>query len=133
MDLSTLDVVSASNQGATLELIHPVTEEKIVDDDGNVMSITVLGTDSQTYRDILKARTRQRLNQKKQSKIDLDEAEHKGLELLARCTMGWANIYDEGEKVPFSFEAALNLYKKYPWIKEQVDNFMADRSNFLKG
>lgn len=147
MDLSNLDVRKASNEGATLELEHPtegfilrepVPENAPEGTQGEALTITLAGTDSDVYRDALKARARQRLNQQKKKKnkeeqVDFDEAERKGIELLARCTMGWNHISDNGKPVPFNTNNAITIYTKYPWIKEQVDTFMADRSNFLKG
>lgn len=132
MDLSKLDVVTAADEGALLTLKHPVDESTLETEKGP-MQILLVGTDSSTYRNILKNRARQRLNQKKSTKIDLDEAELKGIQLLAKCTLDFINILDDGKYVKYTYEDAIKLYQKYPWIKEQVDEFMSDRSNFLKG
>ena len=146
MDLSTLDVRKAANEGAELELIHP-TEGTILREPvpetapegtiGEALVIMLAGTDSEVYREALKSRARQRLNQQKKKnraeQTDFDEAERKGIELLAKCTMGWRNISEDGKELQFNVNNAITIYTKYPWIKEQVDVFMADRSNFLKG
>ena len=52
MDLSNLDVSKKAEDGAILELEHPVTGDPLIDEDsGEAVSIILLGTDSKTYRD----------------------------------------------------------------------------------
>jgi phage/plasmid-associated DNA primase len=62
--------------------------------------------------------------------IDFD-LKDESVELLAKCTKGWSGITESGKEVPFSYENAVKLYTKYLWLREQIDRFMADRSNFL--
>jgi hypothetical protein len=50
---------------------------------------------------------------------------------MAKCTKGWSGITEGGVEVKFSYENAVKLYTKYLWLREQIDRFMADRSNFL--
>ena len=143
MDLSNLDVKAGSNLGSTLHLLHPVDDTPLMttppkkSEKSKPITITVLGTDSDSYRDLLKARARKRLAAQKgnnQNKpVDLDETERRGIELLASCTIGWENIMEKGLLVPFSKSNVIQIYTRYPWIKEQVDVYMADRSNFLGG
>ena len=135
MDLANLDVKAAADEGATLHLEHPTTGELLFADDEKKkpMTIKLVGTDSQIYNDILQRRARKQVNKRRPDKIDVAEARRKGTELLARCTLSWNNILNGGKNTKHSYEAAVKLYEEFPWIREQVDRFVGDRSNFLQG
>jgi hypothetical protein len=46
--------------------------------------------------------------------------------------IGW-EASEDGEPVPFSFEAVLRLLKAGRWVQEQVDDFAGSRRAFAKG
>ena len=123
-DLATLDTAKVAEEGAELLVAHPTTGEDLG------IKITLIGTDSKTFRDISKTRATMALK-KKSREIDLDQNEQDSIELLARCTKGWSGITENGKDIPFGHENAVELYTKYLWLREQIDRFMADRSNFL--
>lgn len=123
-DLAKLDTAKVAEEGAELHVAHPTTGEDLG------ITITLIGTDSKTFRDISKSRATASLK-KKTREIDLDQNESDAVELLARCTKGWSGITENGKDIPFGHENAVELYTKYLWLREQIDRFMADRSNFL--
>ena len=123
-DLAKLDTAKVAEEGAELRVAHPTTGEDLG------ITITLIGTDSKTFRDISKSRATASLK-KKTREIDLDQNESDAVELLAKCTKGWSGITENGKEVAFSFDNAVQLYTKYLWLREQIDRFMADRSNFL--
>ena len=123
-DLAKLDTAKVAEEGAELFVAHPTTGEDLG------ITITLIGTDSKTFRDISKSRATASLK-KKTREIDLDQNESDAVELLAKCTKGWTGITENGKEVAFSFDNAVQLYTKYLWLREQIDRFMADRSNFL--
>ena len=123
-DLATLDTSKVAEEGAELLVSHPTTGEDLG------ITITLIGTDSKTFRDISKSRATASLK-KKTREIDLDQNESDAVELLAKCTKGWSGITENGKDIPFGHENAVELYTKYLWLREQIDRFMADRSNFL--
>ena len=158
MDLSNLDVVKLANAGTVLELLHPATGEVLADkteeyeksidkinsNDGltdeqkekKIESIEkpkpfylrLLGSDSDTYRNTIKRRFERNQNKKNQSqKLDLDDAQLKAAELLAKCTTGCYMIED-GKPVDCTKENMVRLYLKLPWLREQAEQHMADRS-----
>jgi hypothetical protein len=61
---------------------------------------------------------------------EMEEAD--GLDLLAACTKDWKGIENAGKPVPFSREAARELYKAYPSLRAQVDRAIMDRAAFLR-
>ena len=123
-DLAKLDTAKVAEEGAELRVAHPITGEDLG------ITITLIGTDSKTFRDISKSRATASLK-KKTREIDLDQNESEAVDLLAKCTKGWTGISENGKEVVFSFDNAVQLYTKYLWLREQIDRFMADRSNFL--
>ena len=123
-DLAKLDTAKVAEEGAELRVAHPTTGEDLG------ITITLIGTDSKTFRDISKSRATASLK-KKTREIDLDQNEQDSIELLARCTKGWSGITENGKDIPFGHENAVEIYTKYLWLREQIDRFMADRSNFL--
>ena len=123
-DLAKLDTAKVAEEGAELRVAHPTTGEDLG------ITITLIGTDSKTFRDISKIRATMALK-KKTREIDLDQNEQDSIELLARCTKGWSGITENGKDIPFNHENAVQLYTKYLWLREQIDRFMADRANFL--
>ena len=123
-DLATLDTSKVAEEGAELLVAHPTTGEDLG------IKIKLIGTDSKTFRDISKIRATMALK-KKTREIDLDQDEQDFIELLARCTKGWSGMTENGKDIPFSHENAVELYTKYLWMRDQIDRFIVDRSNFL--
>jgi len=132
MDLLKLDVVKQANSGALLELVHPSTGDLLTDEKGKnpkTFFLRLLGSDSDTYRNAIKRRFEQTQGKKKQ-KVDLDEAQRKGAELLARCTTE-CYLIEDGKAVECTHSEMMRLYLKYPWLREQAEEFIGDRSNLM--
>ena len=128
-DLSSLDTVAGSEEGAWMEVCHPVTGEPL---DGGTVRIKLAGPDSKVYRHALNSGINRRLVKnanKMQQTVEMSEAD--AIQVLAKATMDWKNLHLDGEDVKFSKEAALDIYRTIPWIKEQVDEFLNERANFL--
>lgn len=136
MDLGKLDTVSAANAGIELCLLHPKTSEP------TSIYITVLGSDSDEFRKISATQNRARLMRIRKSQATRhrsdEDFEGDAIAILAACTKGWRDGSNEsldigGSALPFSVENAILLYRKFPWIREQVDITISDRTNFIKG
>lgn len=126
-DLAKLDTTNLAEKGTALELRHPVTMEKLG------ASILLAGADSHIYRNAQQKIAERRLaNGVKSNVPKLDGMQAEGIDLLAICTLGWDNVILNGEAIPFSHDAAVELYTHFIWIKEQVDRFIHDRANYLR-
>lgn len=129
VDLSSLDTSRGAEQGFTVALTSPGTGEPLD------IEIDVMGADSDQYKD--RSRDIQRRRQKAMEKArkltfaSPEEVEADVVELLVAVTTGWRNVEEGGKAVPFSGNAARELYRKYDWIREQVDAAINDRANFL--
>ena len=129
MDFTKLDVTTAANAGAVMQVTHPSTG-----DDLEGTTITLLGQDSDIYQKEIKKRAEQSLNGRggRNKKVDLDDAKLKGAELLARLTTGWTGIAEGKTDVECNFENCVKMYLKYPWLREQVEAFIVERGNFMR-
>lgn len=131
IDLATLDTVAGANKGFDVKIYHPGTLADLG------ITITVLGKDSDEFQKISRRQQKKRLDRiskggfRGATSLSSEETEKDGIELLAACTTGWTGVVIKGEDVPFSIDNAVDLYSKFPWIKEQVDTAIGDRANFL--
>jgi hypothetical protein len=148
MDLSKLDVVELANKGTVLELKFPfdvaidgkeyfagdvMTDEK--GKEPKPFYLRLLGSDSDVYRNGIKRKLEIQLNKNKDGKnkkVDLDHEQLKGAELMAKCTTECYFI-ENGKPVECTTSEMTRVYLKYPWMREQAEAQMADRSALMKG
>ncbi len=131
MDLNDFNLTEKAEQGADLYLEHPGTGEAL-ESDGKKWAIRLAGTDSKQYRNKSRALQNKRLNKvAKGRKADFGGTDLESCELLASCTLGWSGLVKDGQPLEFSYDAAVDLYMTQLWIREQVDVFVGERTNFL--
>lgn len=100
---------------------------QIFDDEGKKtpLHIKVKGVDSVSYRKELKKQKAAYFEAaQKGSEVD---SEKFVIDALVECTIGW-----KGTDEKFSKKLCRELYSKAPFVKDQVDTFMAERKNFTK-
>ena len=107
-----------------LTLKHPVTGDELD------ATIKVYGKDSSVFQNAIKQRAKAQIARKSKD-IDLDANDKDSIELLADCTQGWSGIAEGSKELVFSRDAAIALYTKYKWIREQIDIAIGDRANFF--
>lgn len=140
MDLSTLDTVAACNKGAEVELLHPVSRAPLG------VFVTVLGSDSDTFKELLRSRVderirREALARKRGRELEtptVAQREAESIETLCACTTGWRTgdeptLTLHGEALPFSIPNAKRVYTDLLWVRKQVDEAVADLENFMPG
>ncbi len=121
-DLGTIDL---KEEGTDMPVRHPVTDEVLVDAEGNISTIKLVGQDSTIYRKAANAITNRRARKMKMPKAEVIESD--ALELVSKCTVGWSNLLVNGEE-PTSADA---LYRGNRWLREQADAWIHDRANYL--
>lgn len=141
-DLSALDTVAGSNAGSDLELSLS-NGTPIVRPDGRPVTIKLLGKDSDAFIKADAHERNLRLQQGQRLKLTAEGMDASGIKCLAKASISWdgvgwmvkeARLWEfDGDELPCTYENAVRLYTRLPDIKEQVDNFVGDRSNFLKG
>jgi hypothetical protein len=126
-DLATLDTRKGGEDGATLDLKHPATGQPIG------ATIALLGADSDAYNDKmleLQRRHMERVRRNPKARRSPEELLEDAIELLVAVTTGY-DLELDGQKLSFSAMNAQKLYTRFEWIREQADEFIRDRGNFL--
>jgi hypothetical protein len=136
MDLATLEPTADS---VPVPLRHPTTNEKLFADgaDGKPdkskpITISIVGMDSEQFRTRHRAIINRRLNAGKKVKVTAEEIEAESIDTIAACITGWQHVELDGKALEFSKANAKSLLTRLPWLREQLDEAIADRANFLK-
>lgn len=115
-----------------LELKNPVTEELLVDSDGEPVTITLYGKSSKQYRAAITAMQNRELRRKaKKETATAEQMQDESTNLLVACS---ADSTLEIDGVPVNDkESFKQLYKdsSFSWIRDQVDTALGDDANFL--
>lgn len=127
MDLSKL----IGKEDGRLFLTHPVTGEELKDDAGNPLYIDLASADSDFFRKAQADITR-KTQGKRNKKLTPEAIDDAVNEQLAAVTLGWSdNVEFKGQPLKFTRENACELYDNVRWIREQVADYVYERSNFL--
>lgn len=124
-DFASRDVTAKADEGAELEVLDPANGKPVG------VFITLAGADSSVHRKATAAIANRRAKGGFRRNINLDDLQTESIEVLARCTLGWSGVVLDGKDVPLSKEAAVTLYTRFPWLREQVETFISDRANYL--
>jgi len=131
MDL--MDLKPTSNT-VEVTLKHPNTGKTLKNDDKSPMTITLYASHSKEYKSVMHEQTNKRLKDMQKGKIqditaqDMEEAT---LNTLSRITYSWDITYDK-EKPELSSDKAKQLYEEVFWIKDQIEEALADSLDFTK-
>ncbi len=118
MEVEELYTIDAHEEGA---------EMQVKDATGNLIDCYIIlsGVDSKSWR---AAKNKYQRDIVRGS--DITDA---SAEALASITLSWKGFKNKGKTIPFSKAKVKQLYTKAPYIMDQADTFIADRSNFTKG
>lgn len=135
-DLSKLKITTET---VTVELLHPVTEEPLMNPDGTPMSVTVYGSYSSVYQKIQDELSDERIAKSfsigKSKEVvktlpKTSEIREQSVDALAKSTIEW-NLTMNKKPIEFSLEAARQLYTDFPFIRAQVEEKATDFEAFL--
>ena len=128
-DFASRDVAAKAEEGAELEVLDPVTGEAVG------AYITLAGADSVVHRQAVANISKRRFNNQKGFRnkgFDPERMEAESIEILAACTLSWKGVTLEGAALPCSRDNAIKMYTRFPWLREQVEAFISDRSEYLQ-
>lgn len=122
---------------ARMTIMHPTTNEPLVDKDRKPAWIDVYSADSDRAKAFRRNATQRRIDGKGRVGVTALALEKDDNGLLAELTAGWHLVdITTGEviDVPFSTQTARELYAEpeMTWLRDQVDTFAVARGNFLK-
>lgn len=127
IDLAAFDHVDTTD----VVIVHPATKEPIG------LTITVMGSDSEAYQKLQRAKINRRLKQKNRKPLTAEQIDEEATQDLAHATLGWSQNGQPtalvgGKHLPCEYDNVVALYNRLPFIKEQVDAAIGDRSLFIK-
>lgn len=127
----------AVDEARRMEILHPRTNKALKGPDGEGW-VEIYSSDSeiakQHNRDLL--RRRQAIAQRGgRAQMTPEEQDAEATDLLVALTAGWSLVDLDGNPIEMAFSraAARELYDDPAtfWLRQQVDQWAADRSNFM--
>ena len=118
-------------------LKHPSTFETLKNDDDTDMTIEVYAPHSKEYKAAVHQQTNIRLKQmqakgnRNNSIITAEELDAAGVKMLSKTTKTW-NITFGGEQPEFTEEVAKSIYETVFWVREQIEEAIADSEVFTQ-
>lgn len=138
-DIADFDTVAAAEEGSVMEVKNPKTGEVLRHEDGRAFTITYRGKDSAAFRELGRAQSDRRIEQNMRTRMPVKSAviERDDIELIVAATLKWDIVLGKnGDGTPRLPPSKPNEYRaaytKYPWLKEQGDEFVGVRANFIK-
>lgn len=98
------------------------------------VKIKVASPDSDIFRKAelkLKSKNLRQIQRAKGRELKAEDNDKSNLEFLVDITLGWENVVFHGNVMEFSRDNASDLYTAVPFVRDQVDRFVGDRSNFF--
>ena len=111
-----------------MPVLHPTTGEPLKDEKGQAVTIMLAGVDSDIYQTVSNRITNKRVKKGARSQtLTVERIEAEGLTLICACTKAWTGLLVDG-KVP---KTAEELYDGRKWLRQQAEEWMHDRANYL--
>jgi hypothetical protein len=122
LDLAKTNIAEAAEAGAEFELLIPKSNTP------TGAFIKVRGPESKTVRDYARKTYAEmqardsvaRKRGKEPETITIEEAETMAINSAVVRVISWRGITDNGKEVEFTAEAAREIFRKHPWIRDQV-------------
>lgn len=97
-------------------------------------SIRVAGPDSKRAKGAQEELADELIESENLTRLQAREVADRGFRYLAKVTMGWEPaIVLDGQEMIYSEENAEKLYRRFNFIREQVDRAAGNRTRFTKG
>lgn len=130
--MSDLSDLAVPDTAQTFEVRHPASQK-------TVLFIDLLPVTAPAPALVKRKQDKRRfdtLARKGKLSTTPEEAEANGLDLLAACTVGWRDADGnvptyKGQAFPCTPQNVRTLYTDMPWVRDEVDRFLGDVSNFL--
>lgn len=120
------DLQRSQEEGIDVPIYAPGNPESVL------LTIKVVGPDSTQQ-----ARATERSNEELAARgaltpLTREENAESAYRFLARCCKGWTAKSKDGVDVPFSEDAAIEMFRRYPLIKQAVDQAAGTRARFIR-
>lgn len=96
------------------------------------MVIRVAGPDSERQKKAVQKLQDERLQSEDVMPMTAEEIARRQVRGLAMSVIGWSKTIVGGRELKYSEENAVELFNRFPWIREQVEAKAGKRAAFLK-
>jgi hypothetical protein len=125
-DLADLEYINTSQeQGYPVHIMHPKTGKPLN------MTVVVAGPDSKRARRASQKGTDAAIRQQRVKRPSSADIQESYLRQLAETCISWEGFVNNGQTLEFSVDNAVLVFRKFPFIREQVDAAAGDRANFI--
>lgn len=127
IDLAEFDLQGEAERGSTMPVLNPRTGAP------TGATISVYGIDSRAYRVALR-----RIRDEVAANFEREPTDEDDGLLLGRAreaaaaAHAWEGIAVKGDRLDFSTENAVEAFRLYPWLADQVLVYVRARGNFSK-
>lgn len=114
---------------SVLEILHPTTFKPIG------VKIRLRSVDSDEWqRELMRIRRENARYERRGNGVPPEKTREDGAALLAAVTVGWEGVTENGQPLACNKENARRLYSKprLQFLREQVDDFVGERKNFIR-
>ena len=131
-----LSDVAGYKETTTIELYEPGTLAILKNDDGSPMTVTVAGPHSEIYKKEVNRQKNLYLAMARKSGGRINQTAEKmdaeGERLLIACVTEWNITTDDGKPQPeCTPENIADVFRRFTFIKSQIDDAFGDESRFL--
>lgn len=129
-DLGVVDTRKRSEEGVELAILG--ADGLPIQIRGETLAVVLAGPDSERFAEGQR-KAQKRSLEATEKRQEMPDGEFFSI-VLAHCAISWTGVFapgDKGKAIACSPEAATELFKQYPWIREQARNFAGQRVNFL--
>lgn len=131
-----LNLVEQSGRGSFVPLLHPVTAKPLLDEQGQGIGVILAGHDSQHYQQMMQSIRRRNRDSAAERERNPDVPEPDTDEdarlLAAACVLRFVG-FSYGDLSSPEPHAVANMFRRDPWIYDQIAASLYDRARFLNG
>lgn len=134
-DLAQFGTRESAAAGAVMHVVNPATRAELFTKDGQPITITLASSDSDRVREVSRRSTNKRLAQQRGGRnavVTAEALEADAINALMAATIAWQGIAIGGEVLELNDANVRRAYTELPWLRRQVDEFVADEGNFVK-
>jgi len=128
MELESLFTKKLHEAGSKMPVLNPHTGED------TEIYFEVMGTDSQAWRDAVTETDKAIVEIMREGRaVTTQDYEKRDLDRILSVITGWGGITKNGKKFPFSKANCRTLLTESPSLIKQIDRYLGNNKNFMKG
>lgn len=120
----------AFSETTEYQLVHPVTDEPLVNSKGLPMVAVLHGKHTAAYKNIIAELHKRELKRNQKKAYTVEESKERGTDILEACVESFKNLEIETENGPLDPKNIRGILSDVFWIREQIDSAIVDIEAF---